>query len=243
MTLDLRKHRAEVHGFGPLQDNLRQIVYGGNDGIVTTFAVVAGFAGAQSEGILGVGALAVLLFGFANLFADATSMGLGEFLSSRSERDVYNKIRHQELQAISSRPKAERDEVLAILDHHGVPDDDASQFVAVLERNPSMMADFMMSYEFGLANPDDTNPVTNGLFTFFSFLVFGVIPLVPYLLLPPVQTTFYVSVAATFAALFSLGILRWFATKERLKAALAETVLVGGVCAGVAYLVGVAFTI
>jgi VIT1/CCC1 family predicted Fe2+/Mn2+ transporter len=240
MTLDLKKHRAEVHGFGPLQDNLRQIVFGGNDGIVTTFAVVAGFAGAQSDGILEIGTLAVLLFGFANLFADATSMGLGEFLSSRSQRDVYNKIRHQELAHIKKRPEAERDEVLAILDHRGVNDADSAQFVAVLERNPEMMADFMMSYEFGMPDPEEDSPITNGLYIFFSFLVFGLVPLLPYLFLPAEAATFSYSVFATFAALFALGFLRWFATLERLMACLMETVLVGGVCAIVAYGVGLA---
>jgi len=240
MTLDLRKHRAEVHGFGPLQDNLRQIVFGGNDGIVTTFAVVAGFAGAQSEGVLEIGTLAVLLFGFANLFADATSMGLGEFLSSRSQRGVYNKIRQQELKQIKNHPIAERDEILAILKHRGVNTKDSAQFVDVLERNPEMMADFMMSYEFGMPDPAEESPIINGLFTFFSFLVFGLVPLLPYLFLPAETTTFGYSVFATFAALFALGILRWYATLEHLFSCLMETVLVGGVCAVVAYGVGIA---
>ena len=215
-------------------------MFGGNDGIVTTFAVVAGFAGAQAEGVLGIGTLAVLLFGFANLFADATSMGLGEFLSSRSQGDVYKKIRQQELTAIAERPDLEREEVLAILKHRGVSHADSTQFVEVLERNPEMMADFMMSYEFGLADPEDENPILNGIYIFLSFLTFGLVPLSPYLFLPAEPATFTLSVFATFAALFTLGFLRWYATLERLMACLMETVLVGGVCAVVAYGVGLA---
>lgn len=241
MTLNLQKHRAEVHGIGRLQENLRQIVYGGNDGIVTTFAVVAGFAGAQAEGIIQIGTIAVLLFGFANLLADGVSMGLGEFLSARSQHDVYHAIRHQELAAIAKRPQAEAAEVVAILKHRGVNSADSKQFVDVLERNPQMMADFMMSYEFGMADPEEENPAINGLFTFFSFLIFGLIPILPYVVLEANQTTFLVSVVATFGALFSLGLLRWYATLERLVACLAETVLVGGICAAVAYGVGLLF--
>ncbi|MCA8870183.1 MAG: VIT1/CCC1 transporter family protein [Rhodobacteraceae bacterium] len=239
MTLDLQKHRAEVHGFGRLQENLRQIVYGGNDGIVTTFAVVAGFAGAQAQGAAEIGTLAVLLFGFANLFADATSMGLGEFLSSRSERDVYVVIRQQELAAIANRLDAEKAEVLAILKHRGVNKEDSDQFVAVMERNPEMMADFMMAYEFGLPDPNEENAAINGLYTFFSFLVFGFIPIFPYLVIPTNPQVFGFSVLATFTALALLGILRWRATRERLLACLSETVMVGGICAVVAYGVGV----
>lgn len=68
---------------------LRQITYGGNDGIVTTFAIVAGFAGAEAQGVVGVGTVAVLIFGMANLLADGVSMGMGEFLSDRSTRALY----------------------------------------------------------------------------------------------------------------------------------------------------------
>jgi len=241
MSFNLQKHRAEVHGFGRLQENLRQIVFGGNDGIVTTFAVVAGFAGAQAEGVLQIGTMAVLLFGFANLLADGVSMGLGEFLSARSQHDVYYAIRHQELRAIAKRPEAEKAEVMAILKHRGVSEADSKTFVGVLESNPEMMADFMMAYEFGMADPEEENAAINGLFTFFSFLVFGLIPILPYVIFEATQTTFLISVVATFGALFSLGLLRWYATFERLIACLAETVLVGGICAAVAYGVGLVF--
>ena len=93
----LARHMADEHKIGRLQEYLKQIVYGGNDGIVTTFSVVAGFAGFGSEGAATVGGVAVLLFGLANLFADGTAMGLGEFLSSLSERDVYRSERAREL--------------------------------------------------------------------------------------------------------------------------------------------------
>src|SRR6056297_2488855 len=86
--------------FGRVQEYLKQIVFGGTDGIVTTFAIVAGFAGAQAEGVAQVGGLAVLLFGLANLFADAVSMGLGEFLSLRAQHDLYRTRKSRELRAI-----------------------------------------------------------------------------------------------------------------------------------------------
>ena len=95
---DLPRHLREAHGITTFQVNLRQIVYGGNDGIVTTFAIVAGFAGAGADGVMQIGGIAVILFGLANLFADATAMGLGEFLSSRSERDVYRATRRREIE-------------------------------------------------------------------------------------------------------------------------------------------------
>ena len=81
--------RIEEHKVSIFQSYLKEIVYGGNDGIVTTFAIVAGFAGAQLSAASPMGYVTVLLFGFANLFADGLSMGLGNFLSIRSEKDSY----------------------------------------------------------------------------------------------------------------------------------------------------------
>ena len=72
MPFDLVQHRKDAHDIGHLQDYLKQIVYGGNDGIVTTFAVVAGFAGFGSQSVAEIGSVAVLLFGIANILADGT---------------------------------------------------------------------------------------------------------------------------------------------------------------------------
>lgn len=90
LGIRMLKTKSNRRRVGKFQEYLKQIIYGGNDGIVTTFAIVAGFAGAGAEGTAQIGAVAVLLFGIANLLADATAMGMGEFLSARSQQDVYN---------------------------------------------------------------------------------------------------------------------------------------------------------
>lgn len=236
--MDIDTHKRDVHGIGALQENVRQVVYGGNDGIVTTFAVVAGFAGAGAEGAAQIGTLAVILFGLANLFADATAMGLGEFLSSRSERDVYNATRAHELHLIATAPEAEKAEIMALLAHRGITGPDADAFARELIKHPELMADFMMSYEFGMANPADSNPAKNALYTFVSFLIFGAIPLAPYFLSEPSPEIFAQSVMATALALLALGTLRGAVTGERMARCIGETLLIGGTCALVAYLIG-----
>lgn len=237
----LAEHRAAEHRISPLQEHVRQIVYGGNDGIVTTFAVVAGFAGLAAEGTAQVGVLAVLLFGLANLLADATSMGLGEFLSARSEQDVYRSIRDKERHEIATNPQAEIAEAVEILEARGVSDADARAMAAILERNPEMMADFMMQYEIGLSDPTEERPWANGLITFVSFVVFGAVPLLPYIVAGAGLATFVASCAATFAALTALGVLRWRVSMESFARSVGETLLVGGSCAVVAFAVGLAF--
>lgn len=234
-------NNINAHKIGTFQEYLKQIVYGGNDGIVTTFAIVAGFAGAGAEGAAQVGGVAVLLFGVANLLADATAMGLGEFLSARSQQDVYNATREKELAAISANPDAETSEILAILADRNVGSDDANEFAGILRRNPEFMTDFTMHYQVGMQDPSGSSAGMNGLFTFLSFIALGSVPLLPYFLLEPVETTFYLSIAATGAALVSLGLLRWRVTNESLLRCVGETVLVGGICAIVAFGVGLMF--
>ena len=236
--MDWEKHRREAHKLGRTQEFLKQITYGGNDGIVTTFAIVAGFAGAAADGVAQIGGLAVLVFGLANLFADGVSMGLGEFLSTRSAHDLFHARRARELKEIADNPEQERLELATILRQRGLPEADAVAATEIIARNPPMMADLMMTYEFGMMDPEGDDPAINGAFTFISFLIFGAVPLVPYFLLPAEPFTFRLSLAATGAALVALGLLRWNATNERLGRCVGETVAVGAVCAAVAYAVG-----
>jgi VIT1/CCC1 family predicted Fe2+/Mn2+ transporter len=237
----LARHKAAEHRIGRVQEHLKQIVYGGNDGIVTTFSVVAGFAGFGAEGAATMGGIAVLLFGLANLLADGTAMGLGEFLSSLSERDVYRAARAKEVEEIARSAAAEQSEAAEMLTARGMPAADAQAMAAIMARNPEFMADFMMQYEIALSDPSGNGPAVRGVVTFVAFVVFGLMPLVPYFLLAPVPSTFLVSVAATFAALVALGLLRWHVTTQTLARCVGETVLVGGICAAVAYAVGVGF--
>ena len=232
---------ANSHKVGTFQEYLKQIVYGGNDGIVTTFAIVAGFAGAGADGAAQVGGVAVLLFGIANLLADATAMGLGEFLSARSQQDVFNATRARELAQAKTNPDDAKSDMVSVLSARGVSAEDATQFSEILARNPEFMADFSMHYEVQMADPSDSSAGMNGLMTFLSFIALGSVPLIPYFLLDPVQSTFYLSVTATFCALVALGLLRWRVTNESIFRCFGETVLIGGICAMVAFGVGLMF--
>jgi VIT1/CCC1 family predicted Fe2+/Mn2+ transporter len=235
---EYREHLATEHDLGRFSEFLREIVYGGNDGIVTTFAVVAGFAGAGAEGAAAVGTIAVLLFGLANLFADAASMGLGAFLSTRSAQDIYRAARAREMQEIREKPEKERAELFEILRVKEVPEDDIHAFADLYQRNPELLADFMMQHEIGMPDPTGGNPALDGFATFLAFMFFGAIPLIPYFLRDPDQTTFQWSVFATALALVLLGLLRWTVTHERVTRCVAETISVGGICAIIAYAVG-----
>ncbi len=235
----LVEHIKQEHRPSAVSEYLKEIVYGGTDGIVTTFAVVAGFTGAQSTTVLPV--YMVLLFGFANLFADGLSMGIGNFLSLRSEQDLYRKERDKEKNEIINNPEDEKAETIAILKSRGFNDRQAEQLTEIYSKNEHYWTEFMMKYELEMQNPFEENPWLTGLATLTSFITFGLIPLVPYLLLPPAAERFTLSIVFTLLALITLGIVRWRLTSETVLRSVGQIVFMGSIAAAVAYFIGTFF--
>lgn len=239
---NLKKHLSEEHQISPMQTYLKEIVYGGTDGIVTTFAVVAGFAGAQAGGsIAAYSIITVLLFGLANLFADGASMGLGNFLSLRAEKDVYKAAQEKELYEIRTHPKSEMTETVSILIDKGFTQTDAETITTLYSKNESYWLRFMMNDELEMPNPEKENPFLTGFATFGAFVAFGFIPLIPYILFQSKANIFIISCVSAFLALVLLGLLRWRVTKESLIRSTSEIVLIGSVAASIAYIVGTFF--
>jgi vacuolar iron transporter family protein len=235
------------HKRSALADYFKEIIYGGIDGIVTTFAVVAGFAGAAltNDVTTQLSFAVVLLFGLANLFADAASMGLGNFLSVRSEQDQFEVARKGEAALIASNPEDELAETIDIMMAKGFSAEDARTLANIYRTNEEYWIDFMMNHELELADPRGENPVYTGFATFISFLIFGAIPLVPFILDLTVdaKTAFVYSIIGTFSALVLLGLLKWRVIGADLTKSLIEVVLVGGVAATLAYYVGTFFAV
>jgi len=238
---NIHKHLIAEHKLSPFASYLKEIIYGGNDGIVTTFAVVSGFAGASQAGDTSLVLTAVLLFGFANLFADATSMGLGNFLSERSERDVYLAERQKELHEITHEATKEKLETIFILKEKGYSEEDAKKLTELYAKNPAYWVEFMMRFELDMDRGSD-HPALNAFATFIAFIVFGAIPLIPYVFLSQyTDHLFLLSCVSAGSALLILGILRWLVTRISLVRSLAEAFLIGSLASMVAYGVGMLF--
>ncbi|TYO85022.1 VIT1/CCC1 transporter family protein [Oceanicella actignis] len=225
---------------GRIETYLREIVYGGNDGIVTTLAVVAGFAGAGADEAHEIGAAAVLLFGLANLVADGASMGLGAYLSLRSERDMVNAALRRE--SALARTRAPRDDAaLAAMRRAGLTEDEAAVIARILARRRRLRAELAVRLGLGLPDPDAGNAALRALATFLSFVTFGFAPLAPWFALAPGDLALALSFGASTLALGGLGVMRWRVNGGGLRRRLAETLLVGGAGAASAFAVGLAF--
>lgn len=223
---------SELHGskLGPF---IQDVVYGGNDGIVTTFAVVAGTVGADMPHYI------VIVLGIANLIADGTSMATGAFLSLKSERDQYHKIRKEELEEIEQIPEIEREEIVIALEKKGFTGDDLERATDVITSDKDVWADTMMLDEHGLTLESTENPLVHGLMTFVSFVCFGAIPLIPYVIGIERANRFTFAIWSTFTALVILGLTRSIVTRERLLRGPIEIVSVGALGAIFAYGIGV----
>lgn len=241
-TLDTVAHLKNEHRISPFQTYLKEIVYGGNDGIVTTFAVVAGFTGAQvGANTPSFSILTVLLFGLANLFADGASMGLGNFLSLRAEKGVYKSHEAKERFEVENHPVQEKEETIAILQHRGFSKEHAKQLTEIYATNPAYWISFMMNYELELPNPVSENPYLTATATFTAFVFFGFIPLIPYFINQDPTKSFLYSGVATLIALILLGLLRWKVTTETMIRSVLEIVAIGSISASIAYIVGTFF--
>lgn len=229
----LERHRAEERHGHRLGAYIREIVYGGNDGIVTTFAVVAGTVGADLPHSI------VIILGLANLLADGLSMATGAYLSEKSDQAQWRRIRAEEMREIAEIPDIERAEVREYFASLGFAGADLERAVQIVTADKERWVDVMMIAEHEHAGSEDSKPLLDGVMTFLSFVAFGSIPLLPYFLAVPDEDRFAVAIAGTAAALVLLGIARSYVTKEKLYRGPFEIVLVGALGALVAYGVGV----
>ena len=233
-------HMAGKHGKGEPHleggERIKSLIYGGLDGIITTFAVVAGVAGAElATGI-------VLIMGFANLIADGISMAIGDYLSTQAENEVATAERARESWEVDTYPEGEKREMVELYEAKGIPRDDAQTMVDILSQHKEAWVDVMMVEELGIIEADES-PLKNALVTFVSFGVFGFIPLLAYVLarfIPLLeQSTFLVACVLTGATLFVLGAQKVRITKRSWLRSGLEMLIIGGIAAAAAYGIGV----
>ena len=214
---------------------LPDFVYGGIDGSVTTFAVVAGVTGASLSPAI------VLILGFANLFADGFSMAVGNYLSTKSKKEYADKIRKSEEHSIINIPEEETEEIREIFTEKGFAGQQLDDAVEIITSNQEVWVDTMMKDEFGIFE-DHTSPFRSALVTFISFNIIGFIPLLAYVLSYFSESfrenTFTLSVIFTSIAFFIVGSVKGRIIGERWFYSALETLFIGGAAAAIAYLVG-----
>jgi VIT1/CCC1 family predicted Fe2+/Mn2+ transporter len=225
----MEKHAGEESQY------IGEMVYGGLDGIITTFAVVSGVAGAD------LGANIILILGLANLFADGFSMAVGSYLSTKSEQEYYQRELAREAWEVDHFPEGEKLELVELYQEQGFSEADAQTLVDIKSKDKDLWVKAMMLEELGMIE-DTSSPLRNGLVTLLSFIIAGSVPLLVYLLglfvTLPDGVAFPISLVLSGLALFGLGATKVLVTENNPWRSGLEMLLVGGLAAVVAYAVG-----
>jgi vacuolar iron transporter family protein len=213
---------------------LGPFVYGGIDGSVTTFAVVAGSVGA------GLNSSVIIVLGLANLLADGFSMSIGAYLSAKSQRSYYHRQKAIEYWEVDNLPDKEREEIRDIYREKGFEGETLERIVEVITADRDRWVNVMMKEELGMTL-EETSPATIGFVTYISFILIGFIPLLVYVLdyiLPMGQDLFLISSLLTGLCFIIIGTLKSYITQSSILRGVTETLLLGIIAAFVAYYVG-----
>jgi len=215
---------------GPRGSYLRDWIYGGIDGTVTTFAIVAGVVGAHMS------ASVLLILGFANLLADGFAMAASNYTGTKSERDDYERILGIERRHIALEPDGEREEIRQIFAAKGFTGADLERVVAVITADRALWAQTMATEEYGLS-PTPRSPVLASASTFVAFILCGCIPLLSYL----TPGGLIACVTATGATFFGVGAIKsMWSPAGWLRSGL-EVLVIGMSAAAQAFVVGYGF--
>ena len=198
MSLFTQIHTEHRHTSLNASSNLRAAVFGMNDGLISNMGLILGMAGANTNYHI------IVLAGVSGLLAGACSMGAGEYISVRSQREVFEYQIAIEEQEIKEYPEEEMEELSLIYQARGVPEGEANKLARLMIENPETGLNTLAREELGI-NPDDlVSPIGAMLFSFFSFAIGALIPLIPFLM-SNTRWTLLLSVGITGVSLFGIG--------------------------------------
>lgn len=201
----VRRHLAEERHAASLLGEVREAIFGAQDGLVSTLAVVSAVAGASSD------RFAVLIAGIATGLAGVFSMAAGEYMSSKSQREIFDAQIVGERHEVVERPGEAEAEVAYMLEEDGLPPEEAAAVARVFARHPDVLLKTMVEKELGLTGDHaEAGPFQGAMVMGAAFGLGALPPILPYLLLP-IEVGIWGSVVATGAVLFGIGVVksRW----------------------------------
>jgi VIT1/CCC1 family predicted Fe2+/Mn2+ transporter len=179
--------------------NIRQIVFGLQDGMVSTLGAITGIAIGSGEHYI------ILLAGVAIISVESVSMGIGAYVSSRSEKKIKERMITEEREEIQTHPLEEHYELEEFFIRDGWPEDFAQKMAHIAKEDSELMLTEMSYRELGIASIEITHPARNGMFMFMAYIVGGLVPLSAYFFLP-IFTATLISIGVTLTGLFLVGV-------------------------------------
>jgi vacuolar iron transporter family protein len=227
---DLQPNHHDEHHFQS-SDLLKDIVIGMSDGLTVPFALAAGLSGAVKDTHI------ILTAGIAEIIAGSIAMGLGGFLSGKTEIDHYNAELKREYEETLMYPEREKEEVREVFEEYGLSPESQIIIVEELAKDRDKWVNFMMRFELGLEKPDEKRARRAALNIGLSYVVGGLVPLAPYALTNDIHSAFNYSVVVTLIALSVFGYLKSKVIGQNPYKGAWQTAMIGALAAGTAFLV------
>ena len=197
MAETLSDHHHELHSTG--SDLLRDIVIGMSDGLTVPFALAAGLSGAINSTNL------IIIAGLAEIAAGSIAMGLGGYLAGQTEMDHYNAELSREYDEVKNVPEKEKEEVREFFESLGLSEEVQRKAASELTLDKDKWVDFMMKYELGLDKPDENRARKSAFNIGVSYIVGGLVPLLPYFFIKESFQALKLSAVITLISLFTFG--------------------------------------
>lgn len=228
----LAAHLADERRKASLLGEVREAIFGAQDGLVSTLAVVSTVAGASSDRFV------VLLAGIASGLAGIFSMAAGEYIGSKSQREIFDAQIVDEREEVHHRPGEAEAEMAFMLEEDGLPREAAVHVASVMAEHPEVMLKTMVEKELGLVvEPDEGSPLQGALVMGGAFGLGVIPPLLPHVFLTG-GAAVVASVVATLAVLFAVGVAKSRWTHRGWFASGLEILVIGALAGVVGYFFG-----
>ena len=214
---------------------VRDIVIGMSDGLTVPFALAAGLTGAAAA--LSHGNTIIVTAGFAEIAAGSIAMGLGGYLAAKTDSEHYASELAREYLETVELPEIETEEVAKVFRDYGLSETQMAPIVTAITSNQKKWVDFMMRFELGLEPPDPARAARSAGTIAVSYIVGGLIPLAPYILMASIRPALWTSVIVTLLALFAFGAVKAHYTGVKPLRGALQTALVGGLAAAAAFFI------
>ena len=216
-------------------ESVRDVVIGMSDGLTVPFALAAGISGALATNPHA--STLVVTAGLAEIAAGSIAMGLGGYLAARTDLEHYASEREREIRETVELPDVEIEEVAKVFRDYGLTEAQMAPVVNAITGDQKHWVDFMMRFELGLEEPQPARARTSAFTIAMSYIVGGMIPLAPYILISNVQTGLWFSVGVTLLALAIFGAVKGHFTGINPLKGGTQTVVIGGLAASAAFLI------
>jgi VIT1/CCC1 family predicted Fe2+/Mn2+ transporter len=228
----LAVHLADERRKASLLGEIREAIFGAQDGLVSTLAVVSTVAGASTERHV------VLIAGIASGLAGIFSMAAGEYIGSKSQREIFEAQIVDEREEVHERPGEAEAEIAYMFEEDGLPHDSAVHLASIMAEHPEVMLKTMVEKELGLVvEPEEGSPMQGALVMGAAFGLGAIPPILPHLFLSG-DAAVVVSVAVTLAVLFGIGVVKSRWTHRTWLASGAEILVIGAIAGVAGYFFG-----